>query len=60
MGRTRTNKLVLFPATLDEHPAGSVVEVETNEAFLWGFVGDVTRTLSGSARPRTLMELSVL
>lgn len=59
MGRTRTNKLVLFPSTLDMHPAGSLVEVQTEEAFLWGFVGEVTRTLSSSARPRTLMELSV-
>jgi tRNA-2-methylthio-N6-dimethylallyladenosine synthase len=60
MGRTRTNKLVLFPATLEQYPRGSYVEVETKEGYLWGFVGEATQALSFSNRPRTLLELSVL
>ena len=58
-GRTRTNKLVAFEGTLDEYPIGSIVEVETQDAFLWGFTGRATRALSESKRPRLLMELSM-
>jgi tRNA-2-methylthio-N6-dimethylallyladenosine synthase len=60
IGRTRTNKLVIFPGGIERFPAGSYVEVETNEAFLWGFVGEATQPLDVAVRPRTLMELSVL
>jgi tRNA-2-methylthio-N6-dimethylallyladenosine synthase len=59
-GRTRTNKLVIFPGSLEQQARGSYVEVETKEAFLWGFVGEQTRSLEASNRPHTLMELSVL
>ncbi|NSW57429.1 MAG: tRNA (N6-isopentenyl adenosine(37)-C2)-methylthiotransferase MiaB [Armatimonadetes bacterium] len=37
-GRTRTNKLVIFPSPAI--PAGSFVNVLTREAFLWGFKGE--------------------
>lgn len=37
-GRTRTNKLVIFPSPA--LPAGSFVNVLTREAFLWGFKGE--------------------
>jgi tRNA-2-methylthio-N6-dimethylallyladenosine synthase len=60
MGRTRTNKLVLFPGSLDDYAVGSLVEVETKEAFLWGFVGEATRALGEMNRPRTLMQLQMV
>jgi tRNA-2-methylthio-N6-dimethylallyladenosine synthase len=56
-GRTRTNKLVQFTSDLSTSPAGSFVEVEAQEAFLWGFVGEAKQTLSRPAKPRVLIEL---
>lgn len=58
MGRTRTNKLVLFPGDLHTYPAGSFVEVATREAFLWGFVGEATTVLSAPPRASMLIELT--
>ncbi len=58
-GRTRTNKLVAFEGNLDEYAIGSLVEVETQEGFLWGFTGRATRSLSETKRPRLLMELAM-
>ena len=59
-GRTRNNKLVVFPGTIDVFAPGSLVEVETQEAFLWGFLGAATRQVSAPNRPRTLLELTVV
>ena len=59
MGRTRTNKLVLFPGDLETYPAGSLLEVATQEAFLWGFVGAATRIVSQPVAPRAIIELKV-
>ena len=59
-GRTRTNKLVLFPGDLANYPAGSLVEVATHEAFLWGFVGEAEQVLSRPASPKRIIELSVV
>ncbi|MDQ3813916.1 MAG: MiaB/RimO family radical SAM methylthiotransferase, partial [Armatimonadota bacterium] len=60
MGRTRTNKLVIFPGDLETYPAGSFVEVATREAYLWGFAGAVTRMLGQPARPQTFIELTAV
>ena len=38
-GRTRTNKLVVFEPGAAPPPAGSLVMVRAEEAFLWGFTG---------------------
>jgi tRNA-2-methylthio-N6-dimethylallyladenosine synthase len=59
IGRTRTNKLMLFPGELETYPAGSFVEVVAQEAFLWGFVGAATRIVSQPAAPRAIIELKV-
>jgi tRNA-2-methylthio-N6-dimethylallyladenosine synthase len=56
-GRTRTNKLVQFDGDLSTHPAGSLVEVEMREAFLWGFVGEAKHNVSRPSAPRVLIEL---
>ena len=37
-GRTRTNRIVIFPGGRDMQ--GQIVEVQTQQAFLWGFLGD--------------------
>ncbi len=37
-GRTRTNKIVIFPASSDLQ--GRIVEVQAQQAFLWGFLGE--------------------
>ena len=58
-GRTRANKLVVFPGTPQNCPVGSLVEVRADEAFLWGFKGDVTRHLETAAPSRVLMELQM-
>jgi tRNA-2-methylthio-N6-dimethylallyladenosine synthase len=60
MGRTRGNKLMLFPGALENYPAGSLVEVQTREAFLWGFVGEAQQTLSRPTAPKKIIELSVV
>ena len=36
-GRTRTNKLMIFPG--DESLIGQLVQVRADEAYLWGFLG---------------------
>lgn len=59
MGRTRGNKLMLFPGALENYPPGSLVEVTTNEAFLWGFIGEATTLHSRPAPARKIIELSV-
>jgi len=59
IGRTRTNKLMLFPGELEIYPPGSLVEVAAQEAFLWGFVGTATRVVSQPAAPRAIIELKV-
>jgi tRNA-2-methylthio-N6-dimethylallyladenosine synthase len=59
-GRSRGNKLVLFPGELKNYPVGSLVEVETQDAFLWGFVGRATQAESTprrNAAPKMLIEL---
>jgi tRNA-2-methylthio-N6-dimethylallyladenosine synthase len=56
-GRSRTNKLVIFPGELENYPVGSLVEVETQEAFLWGFVGQAMSTPKRAAPPKMLIEL---
>jgi len=60
MGRTRTNKLVLFPGTLEAYPTGTTVEVASREAFLWGFVGEATSITSRPVAPRQIIELQVV
>ncbi len=37
-GRTRTNKIVIFPGSSDLR--GQIVAVKTQQAFLWGFLGE--------------------
>jgi tRNA-2-methylthio-N6-dimethylallyladenosine synthase len=62
-GRTRQNKLVMFDGAIADYPRGSLVEVDTREAFLWGFVGDAVQPeveLDSPARPRLVLELPVL
>ncbi|HVF10939.1 MAG TPA: TRAM domain-containing protein, partial [Abditibacteriaceae bacterium] len=59
IGRTRTNKLMLFPGDLETYPTGSFVEVTAREAFLWGFVGTVVRVLAQPAAPGRIIELKV-
>ncbi|HEY0075843.1 MAG TPA: tRNA (N6-isopentenyl adenosine(37)-C2)-methylthiotransferase MiaB [Abditibacteriaceae bacterium] len=59
MGRTRGNKLMLFPGEIENCPPGSVVEVETHEAFLWGFVGQMQSVVGRQPIPRKIIELSV-
>lgn len=56
-GRTRGNKLVLFPGDLQTYPPGSLVTVRTEEAFLWGFVGTAAHVLQRPARPKMTIEL---
>ncbi len=38
-GRTRTNRLVIFPG--QERLIGKLVQVQTQEAYLWGFLGEI-------------------
>jgi tRNA-2-methylthio-N6-dimethylallyladenosine synthase len=59
-GRSRANKLVIFPGELENYPVGSLVEVETQDAFLWGFIGRATAAGSTPRRkapPKMLIEL---
>ena len=60
MGRTRGNKLVLFPGEIENCPAGSIVEVVTHEAFLWGFIGEARQVLGRPTAARKIIELSVV
>ena len=59
-GRTRTNKLVLFPGDVQNYPPGSLVEVETCEGILKGFSGNVTRVIERSKAAKHVIELSVV
>jgi len=59
-GRTRGNKLMIFPGTSRDYPVGTLVEVRAKEGFLWGFTGEATRTLCVAEKPRVLMELSMV
>jgi tRNA-2-methylthio-N6-dimethylallyladenosine synthase len=58
-GRTRANKLVVFPGTLDQYAVGSLVEVTTREAFLWGFLGEAVRSVAPTHAepPRIFIDL---
>ncbi|RYG75351.1 tRNA (N6-isopentenyl adenosine(37)-C2)-methylthiotransferase MiaB [bacterium] len=58
-GRTRTNKLVLFPGLTTDYPVGSLVEVRADEAFMWGFRGEITRSLETAPASRVLLELQM-
>lgn len=60
MGRTRTNKLAIFPGTPEQFPPGSLVEVETQQGFLWGFTGEATQTVEKTEAPRVLLELQMV
>jgi tRNA-2-methylthio-N6-dimethylallyladenosine synthase len=60
MGRTRTNKLMLFAGDIFDYPPGSYVKVAAREAFLWGFVGDAQEVVNRPAAGRTIIELSVV
>ncbi len=59
MGRTRTNKLVLFPGDLQNYPAGSLVEAVAHEGFLWGFVGEATSVVARPPKLKPIIELQV-
>jgi tRNA-2-methylthio-N6-dimethylallyladenosine synthase len=58
-GRTRANKLVIFPGESTQYPTGSLVEVATREAFLWGFLGEAVRTVTPltAESPRVFIDL---
>ncbi|BCM89287.1 tRNA-2-methylthio-N(6)-dimethylallyladenosine synthase [Abditibacteriota bacterium] len=61
-GRTRGNKLMIFPGTSHDYPVGTLVEVEARDGFLWGFIGEAKRVLSpmpSVESPRVLMELQM-
>jgi len=59
-GRTRGNKLMIFPGNSHDYPVGTLVEVRAKEGFLWGFTGEAERTLWVGEKPRVLMELSMV
>jgi len=59
-GRTRGNKLMIFPGGSRDYPVGTLVEVRAKEGFLWGFTGEAMRTLWVAEKPRVLMELSMV
>jgi len=46
-GRTRTNKIVIFPG--DDNLRGKLVDVQTQQAFLWGFLGEAIGEASGQS-----------
>ncbi len=58
-GRTRGNKLMIFPGSSRDFPVGTMVEVEAREGFLWGFLGEATQTTRRMEAPRVLMELQM-
>jgi tRNA A37 methylthiotransferase MiaB len=60
VGRTRTNKLGIFPGTPEMYAPGSLVEVEMREAFLWGFKGVATSVPEKAESPRVLLELQMV
>ena len=59
-GRSRTGKLVIFPGTPQDYAPGGLVEVETQEGFLWGFTGIAISTVPAATPSRVLMELAVV
>jgi tRNA-2-methylthio-N6-dimethylallyladenosine synthase len=59
-GRTRSNKLVIFPGDVRDFPVGSTVEVLAQKGFLWGFTGEATHAVELAPRSRTILELSVV
>jgi len=59
-GRTRGNKLMIFPGSSLDYPVGTLVEVRAKEGFLWGFTGEAVETTRRVERPRVLMELSMV
>ena len=59
LGRTRTNKLAIFPGTPESHPPGSLIDFHPSEAFLWGFKGEATRMLDKTKPSRVLAELTM-
>ena len=56
-GRSRTNKLVLFEGQASAYPVGSIVDVQTTEAFQWGFIGSATTAKTSLTAPRLFIEL---
>jgi len=56
-GRTRSNKLMIFPGDAKTFPVGSLVEVETREAFQWGFVGAAKPFQMPLPTPKLFIEL---
>ena len=56
-GRTRSNKLMIFPGDAKTFPVGSSVEVETREAFQWGFVGAAKPMQTPLLVPKLFIEL---
>jgi tRNA-2-methylthio-N6-dimethylallyladenosine synthase len=58
-GRSRGNKLVLFSGELENYPVGSLVEVKTQDAFLWGFIGRATEARSTPSLKRTPPKLLI-
>jgi len=44
-GRTRTNKIMVFPG--DDKLQGHIVPVTAQQAFLWGFLGEIAETPTG-------------
>ena len=59
-GRTRGSKLVIFPGTLEDFPPGSLVDVQTESAWLWGFKGTAKRAVNLAQASRVLMELQMV
>jgi len=56
-GRTRSNKLVLFPGTVQDYPIGSCVDVQTLEGFQWGFIGAAKQIQSRPERQKLFIDL---
>jgi len=56
-GRSRTNKLVLFEGDTSAYPVGSVVDVQTTEAFQWGFIGVAQAAQKPLVAPKLFIKL---
>ena len=56
-GRTRSNKLVLFPGKAEDYPLGSLVDVTTREGFQWGFIGEATQLPSRPKKQKLFIDL---
>ena len=58
-GRTRSNKLMIFPGSPEAFPVGSLVNVRADKGHLWGFVGSAQGFVEKAQAPKILMELQV-